>query len=183
MSTSYKLETLTIYPRVRALMERWHTRLVLADGSFPTVCCLVANDDDDGDPVKVNGRPCAATIKPIPYRQRVDERADAELTLCGRRWLSRNDRQQDALLDRMISYLQFSLDDKGCVKCDGEGRPKLALRLEDWHVSGFLEVAQRWGEDSCEVAEARAFSKQFGAQVIDGKGEPVLAFAVDGVGR
>jgi len=73
----------------REIMEQHHPELKTPDGGYVRLCVMLAfqGGDNDGEPaVKLYGYPCYATIKSIPYKQRVDKRADAEITIDREKW-------------------------------------------------------------------------------------------------
>lgn len=152
----------------RGVMLEHHPELKLPDDTYPTLAILWAScgAEDDDAPVKWQGYPAAAVISIIPYKQRVDKRADAEIIVDKKHFEKLSDLQQKALIDHEITHLQISLDDQGYVKTDDNGRPKLKLRLHDWQLGGFRSIAKRYGADALETMGARAFEKEYGADVL-----------------
>lgn len=135
------------------------------DGSRSRLCILMAcNEDKESDepPVKCHGYPAAAIVSIIPYKQRVDKRADAEIIIDALVWDGLTEPQQRALLDHEITHLEVQKDEHGFVKTDDAGRPKLKLRLHDWQIGGFRSIAERYGDEALEVRHARDFQKEYG---------------------
>lgn len=167
------------------VMEQFHPELRMPDGSYVRLCILLAyhGGEDAGNTnepaVKCHGYPCYAKISVIPFKQRVDKRADAEIIIDKAWWDGAEDRPRRALLDHEITHLQFKQTREGCLDTDDIGRPKLDLRLHDWQLGGFRSVARRWGDDALDAIEARHFIEDFGRDVLkpEKKEEPALPFA------
>lgn len=160
-----------ILDMAREIIEKYHPELKTPDGGYVRLCIMLAfqgGDDADHEPaVKLHGYPCYAVIKSIPYKQRVDKRADAEITIDKEKWESLTDRQQRALLDHEITHLEIKRDEYGAVDTDDCGRPKLNIRLHDWQLGGFRSIARRYGSEALEVIEARHFDEDFGKDVLE----------------
>lgn len=168
MPTCYQLADATVHAMARQILNEHHPKLKIGDGEeegdYVRLCIMFAfGDAASGEPpVKLHGYPCAAVVSIIPYKQRVDKRADAEIIIDQGQWQDLSDIQRRALLDHEITHLELQKDDVGLVKTDDQGRPKLSMRLHDWQIGGFREIAQRYGEDALEVIGARAFEKDYG---------------------
>lgn len=173
MPVVYQLADAAVHALARDVMAEHHAkRLIMPDGDFVKLCIMFAFGDVNSDEpaVKLHGYPCAAVVSIIPYKQRVDKRADAEIIIDRSQWDAMTDLQRRALLDHEITHLEFQKDDVGCVKTDDVGRPKLTMRLHDWQLGGFREIAQRYGEDAIEVVNAKAFKRDYGEAVFAGGG-------------
>lgn len=158
-----------ILKMAQEVLETHHPRLKTPDGSYVRLCVLLAfRGGDSKEPaVKLHGYPCYATIGIIPLKQRVDKRADAEITIDRDVWDNDlTEPQQRALLDHEITHLEIVKDDIGAIVTDDIGRPKLKMRLHDYQIGGFSEVAQRHRGNSIEVIEGRKFQKDFGEAVL-----------------
>jgi hypothetical protein len=177
MSVIYDHADETVHEMAREILERHHPELRLPDKSFVRLCILIAADPDkpDESAVKCHGYPAQAVVSVIPYKQRVDKRADAEIIIDQRNWENLTEPQQRAVLDHEITHLEFVIEDN-IVKTDDQGRPKLRLRLHDYTVEGFRTIARRYGDDAPEVIAARAFEKDYGQDVLGRPGEPALPF-------
>ncbi len=160
-------------PEIKAMadevMRKYHPELEMGNsGEYPRLCIMTASSDDpeDPSPLKLHGYPCAAIISIIPYKQRVDKRADAEILIDARNWHDLTEPQQIAILDHECEHLQIQYDEHGIVKTDDCGRPKLKMRLHDFTVAGFRSIAIRHGDNAPEVLLAQDFVKKFGADVL-----------------
>lgn len=168
MSVSLEQAPPEVHHMAREILEQHHAELRLTDGSLTRLCILMARQGDDSDepPVKLHGYPCYAVISIIPYKQRVDKRADAEIVIDETAWVDLTEPQQRALLDHELTHLEIQKDENGFVKTDDAGRPKLKMRLHEWQIGGFRSIAERYGGDAMEVVEARKFEDRFGEAVL-----------------
>jgi len=167
MPITFEPATLQVYEMAEEIMRTYHPELEMGSGEWPRLCIMTAvSDDPEDSPLKINGDPAAAIISIIPYKQRVDKRADAEILIDARIWHDLRDGQRRALLDHEITHLQIQWDENGIVKTDDCGRPKLKMRLHDWTLTGFRSIATRYGEDALEVIDARKFVEKFGKDVL-----------------
>lgn len=132
------------------------------------ICCLMATapKNEHGekltDAVKLNGYPCQAIARVIPYKQRAAGREDAEIVIDADNWEELSDAERDALIDHELTHFDVKRDDEGHPKSDDCGRPKLAMRQHD-HQMGFFDViAKRHGDASYEVKQAKVFADKCG---------------------
>jgi hypothetical protein len=164
MPTCFQLADASVHQLAKEVMEQHHPELRMPDGDFVKLCIMMAfGDANSSEPaLKLHGYAAAAIVKVIPYDQRVDKRADAEIKIDQSQWDAFTDAQRRALLDHEITHLEIQKDDDGFVKTDDAGRPKLRMKLHDWQLGGFRSIAQRYGRDAIEVINAKAFEKDFG---------------------
>lgn len=170
MSVIYDQAPADVHEMAREIMERHHPELKMPDGSFVRLCILMASqpkDKADEPAVMLHGYPCAAVVSIIPYKQRVDKRADAEITIDERLWQDFTEPQQRALLDHEITHLTFQVDESMALKTDDAGRPKLTMRNHDWELGGFESIARRYGADAIEVMEIRKFQAAYGKVTLE----------------
>lgn len=132
---------------------------------------LATTDDPDKPAVKLHGYPCAAVVSITPYKQRIHGVADALITIDAANWDDLSPRQRESRIAHELTHLTVSLDKKGFAKADDIGRPKLKMRLHDVEVGWFVGIAERYGEDSYEVQQAR--------QIHEKHGQLLFAFAAD----
>lgn len=169
MPIRYEQADDSIHAMAREVMEKHHPELRMPDQSYVKLCILMAEDDDleDGEStLKDAGYPLQAKVSVIQYKQRVDERDDAEILLDRANWERLTEPQQRALLDHAVTHLDIQKDENGFVKTDDVGRPKLKLKVPDFRLSGFRSVARRHGDDAPEVIAARAFERDYGEDVL-----------------
>lgn len=149
------------------IMRTHHPELQTGPGEYPRLCILMASGAEPGrSAVVAHGYPCQATIAVIPYKQRVDKRADAEIIIDERNWLDLSEARQRALLDHEITHIEIQKDEHGHLKTDDMGRPKLKMRLHDFDFGGFREISRRYGADAPETIAARDFADRFGDDVL-----------------
>ncbi len=169
MSIIYEQARPEVHEMAASILERHHPELRINAEDPVRICILMASNEDkeSNEPaVKCHGYPAQAVISIIPYKQRVDKRADAEIIIDEQNWNGLTEPQQRALLDHEITHLEFQTDENAMVKTDDVGRPKLKLRLHDFDFGGFRTIARRYGTDAPEVQAARAFEKEYGADVL-----------------
>jgi hypothetical protein len=138
-----------------------------------SVGCLQANAKvkkngmKAGPALKHHGWPAAAIIAINPEKKRVEGLPDATITIDGDRWPTWDAQQQVALIDHELFHLTLARDKYGEVREDSLGRPKLKMRPHDWETSGFKAIAERHGEASFEVKEARWLKDRYGQLLWD----------------
>jgi hypothetical protein len=123
---------------------------------------LATTDDPDKPAVKLHGYPCAAVVSITPYKQRIHGVADALITIDAANWDDLSERQRESLIAHELTHLTVATDRKGYAKADDAGRPKLRMRLHDVQVGWFMSIAERYGEDSYEVQQARDIQDKHG---------------------
>jgi hypothetical protein len=171
MSTVYERAKADVHEMADGILRQHHPKLRLTEGEFVRLCILMATAECDGEglkepAIKLHGYPCAAVISIIPYKQRVDKRADAEIIIDAEWWDNATEPQQRALLDHEITHLEIQRDENGFVRTDDVGRPKLKMRLHDFDFGGFREIAIRHGSNAPEVEAARKFEREYGVDVL-----------------
>ena len=163
MPVHYSMCETDVLNLVQRVMGKYHPDLTKAG---VTVDCVYAADPD-GPALKLHGYACAAVIKKISYKQRVAGRADAEITLDKDHWDDCTEPQKEALVDHELTHLVLVLDQNNRPKLDGADRPRFKMRLHDWELGGFGEVARRHGKAAPEVICARGFKQEFGQLCFD----------------
>jgi hypothetical protein len=151
---------------VAEIMKEHHWELAEAG---VTIGCLIATNPDAAA-VKLHGYPCDAVVRIVPLKQRVHGMPDAEIVIDGGEWETLPDERRRALIDHELTHLTLALDKKTKKpKTDDLGRPKLKMRLHDWELGGFAEIAKRHGD---AAPEKRAFRN-----TADKYGQLLLSFA------
>lgn len=123
-----------------------------------TVMALFAFDSESGDPVlKHQGYAAGAVCRITPLRDRAAGMTDASIVIDRATWLTLSQRQREALVDHELTHLTRALDEETEKPLfDALDRPKLKMRRHDHQFGWFDEVAERHGEASPEVMQARA---------------------------
>jgi hypothetical protein len=138
-----------------------------------TVAALFVFDDESSLPVlKQQGYPAGAVVRITPLKDRALGMADATIVVDRCRWLALSPRQRDALIDHELTHLEVKTDEEQGAKdpvpvFDASGRPKLVMRRHDHQFGWFDEVAQRHGEASPEVRQARVLMESSGQLYFD----------------
>lgn len=134
-----------------------------------TVSALFVFDLEGSDAVlKHQGYPAQAVIRITPTRDRALGMADACIVIDRSNWLMLSQRQRDALLDHELTHLVRVLDkETGRPIFDAVDRPKLAMRRHDHQFGWFDEIAQRHGDASPEVRQAKRLMESSGQLYFD----------------
>ena len=85
---------------------------------------------------------------------------DVEIRLDGDLIKHMDEEQILALMDHEVTHIQVRENKDGEILFDDLGRPKIDLRKHDHEFGWFDEVAQRWGESSMEVKQAKQLVNQ-----------------------
>jgi len=117
-------------------------------------------------PLKLNGWPCHATVRKTTVQERIGGMADALITLDALHWRDLDDAGRIALLDHELTHLEIVRDKEGFAKSDDAGRPVLKIRLHDWQIGGFREVAARHGQAAPEVVSFREVATAYKDQLM-----------------
>ena len=145
-----------VYQELEYLIEQHHERL-----KEIKIDLVMVEETTSGRPaLMLHGWPAAALTRATSALERAMGRGDAEIQIAKVRWCSMTERQRRALLDHELQHIQLKKDQLDCVLLDINGRPMVTMRQHDVQVGWFLEVAQRWGEDSIEQQQSREIFEQ-----------------------
>lgn len=157
----YTAAGLDVARSAKKLIKKYHEGLSKARVRIDFL--FVTTDGEDGCALKCNGYPAAAVASIVPQKYRVatgrkgSGAADARVIIDKDAWTELTDKQKDALLDHEIQHFEVVMEaESGTIALDGNDRPKLRLRKHDVSIGWFTVVAQRHGEHSGEVMQARA---------------------------
>lgn len=143
------------------------------DLELVTVTGLFAFDTESSLPVlKHQGYAAGAVVRITPLKDRALGMADATIVVDRAGWLTLSQRQRAALIDHELTHLTVKTEEEEGVKdpvivFDAVGRPKLLMRKHDHQFGWFDEVAQRHGEASPEVRQARVLMESSGQLYFD----------------
>lgn len=100
----------------------------------------------DGDKATLThkGYPAAALIRKVPPWARALAGLDVAMVIDRFTWTKLDETQRQALVDHELQHV--------CAEDTKDGW-KISLRLHDFVVGGFYEVARRWGSAALEVQE------------------------------
>jgi hypothetical protein len=138
---------------LEGLMTLLHNRLVAYGVRVGME--FAVNEKGDSSAVKLHGYPCAAIIRITGLKERRWGAPDAIVTVDQGRWDRATDKERAALLDHELTHLAIDFDKDKNGQFDAAARPKLKMRLHDFQVGWFAEVAARHGDASYEVRQAR----------------------------
>lgn len=133
-----------------------------------TICWLfVENPDAIGSALTHGGYPAAATVKANSLKDRVEGKADVTITIDKQWWDGHDELQCTALLDHELFHVMLAHDDDGKVITDDAGRPKTKMKLHDFQIGGFLEIAKRHLLNAEEVAAIQSVQGSFVQMKLD----------------
>lgn len=159
MPTTYQRADETV-ERVRdRMLEKYHGELV----QLAVNVDLLMAYNPDGDAVSHGGYPAQAKVKIIGLKDRAAGRGDAEIIIDDSNWQSLSPGERDALMDHELEHLSLKRNAKtNAPERDDLNRPKLKMVKHDHQLGWFNTVADRHGESSAEVRQAKALMKQDG---------------------
>jgi hypothetical protein len=141
--------------QLNAVMEEYHPDLMEAGLKVAILMAHGDSDDDDGPAIVRQGREHEAIIESVPYKWRCLGVADALILIDAAKWEDLTDAERDALLDQRLQMIRIKNTKDGIRAEDDRGRPKLEKRQPDWHLDGYITVAQRHGDAAPEARAAR----------------------------
>jgi hypothetical protein len=145
-----------VVEQLNAVMEEFHPDLQDAELKVAILMAHGDSDDDDGPAIVRGGREHEAIIESVPYKWRCLGVADALITIDAAKWEGLSDAERDALLDEKLQMVRLKMTKDGIRASDDRGRPKLEKRKPDWHLDGYITVAQRHGDAAPEARAAHA---------------------------
>jgi hypothetical protein len=165
-----------VVEQLNAVMEEFHPDLKDAELKVAILMAHGDSDDDDGPAIVRGGREHEAIIESVPYKWRCLGVADALLTIDAAKWEDLSDAERDALLDEKLQMVRLKMTKDGIRATDDRNRPKLEKRKPDWHLDGYITVAQRHGDAAPEARAAhaafeRGSTRQLFMPWCDGAGE------------
>lgn len=141
---------------IASLLSKWYPGFLEAGVTITTLFVreVTADGECTGEPcLKHQGYNAQATIKINSYKDRVEGKADATLTIDLATWVGLNERERVALIDHELFHLKVRTKD-GIPVRDDCGRPVLKIRLHDWQTGGFGQIVKRHQD---AAPEAKAF--------------------------
>lgn len=139
--------------RVAHLNKLFHPDLIAAGVTFDL---LSVATDGDGPALTLHGVEADAIVSTTNVKQRAKGAADVEIVFDEAKYLFMSDAEKDALVDHELEHVELKRDAKtNSVKLDCRGRPKIKMRPHDAEFGWFTSVAERHGEASGEIQQAR----------------------------
>lgn len=139
------------------------TKMVMAHHSHLAdlrIDSLFVFSDDDEAVLTHQGYPAMAVVKIVSTKERAAGLGDALIVFDRHSYDLLTMKQRDALIDHELTHLLLVFDKDGHKKKDCLGRPKLEMRQHDRQFGWFDDVAQRHGENSQEVIQAKALIEE-----------------------
>ena len=120
------------------------------------------DQDDEGNVInhalKHHGLRALGVCRVVNLKDRAKGMGDVEVCIDADWWAEADDAQQRALLDHELTHIRVMND------VDALRRPKIKMRKHDFEVGWFASVAQRHGDASGEIQQAKQVVAQFGQQ-------------------
>lgn len=154
---------------VMRIIERVRIEYYSPDLDGVTVAALFVYDLEASEPVLTHGGyPAQAVCRITPVRDRALGVADAVIVIDRSNWLMLTQNQREALIDHELHHLERVVDeDTELPKIDAVDRPKLAIRKHDHQFGWFDVIAERHGDASPEVRQAKQLIAATGQLYLD----------------
>lgn len=173
MGKRYEKGSDDLEQRIARLRDKYYSDLRVV-----TIGTLFVFDDDDSalSVLRHQGRSAAALCRIVPARERAAGLPDVQIIVDRATYSRSTAKQRDAILDHELYHIQPVFDEQtGRPKFDAQDRPKLRIRRHDHEFGWFDEIANRHGDDSMEVRQAKALIEASGQLYFDFGEEKVAA--------
>ncbi|GEM_PF-1812853 len=124
-----------------------------------------------GSAIMLHGAPAAACIRLVTLKERIHNGLDAAIDIDKERWDGYGEANRRALLDHELTHLVIVRDGDGVMKTHDDMRPKLAMRPDDFTLTGFHEVIERHGKDAIEFQSIKTVTSRWEQQLFDWAGD------------
>jgi len=147
-------------------MMKYHQALKKDNIRFGVI--MVTSEDKDGEPdgkpalKSSSGHAAAAQVSLVSPKDRLTKKYEVEILIDSFVWDEMTPEKRLAVLDHELTHVELVKGDAGATKVDVYGCPKLKLIPDQFHLWGFLEIAQRHGLASSEVLNMRDMAQQHG---------------------
>ena len=156
MAKQYEKASEDVRKRIAKLRQKYHAEL---DGV--TLDVLFCFSDESEQVLTHQGYPALALTKVNGLKERAAGLSDALIVVDRYCYSGLTTAQMDALLDHELHHLVPVIDEETeQPKFDTLGRMKLAIRKHDRQFGWFDEIAQRHGDASIEVQQAKALNEE-----------------------
>ncbi len=154
----YSAGSSDVYSVLAHMQQEFHPTILDA-----TIKILFVFDDEETSlqVLRHAGYLAAAVVRITPTKQRALGVSDAVIIVDRACWLAMSAPQRDALIDHELQHLDRCMtepteeDPKAHPAFDKLGRPRLRMRAHDHQFGWFDDIAQRHGEHSGEVRQAK----------------------------
>jgi hypothetical protein len=145
--------------RVQKITAMYHPELAEAGVTFNLL--FAAPTSEDAPAISAAGYKALAQIKIVSLKDRVAGLADATILFDEPEWVGAPDARKDAIIDHELTHLELKLNKFAQVKTDDAGRPKLSIRLHDFHHGGFFDIVRRHQMAAVEAEAVEEVHKRF----------------------
>ena len=160
MGTTYDSAPDDVMSLAASVTEQYHGHL--AKAGVRVGYLMAANEN--GPAVKLHGVACCAVVRIISLKDRASGLPDAQVVIDADHWRIAAEDVRRAMLDHELYHLELAKNKKtGALKYDDLGHPILKMRPHDFEVGWFHAMAERHGDASFEVRQAKSF--------VDGHGQ------------
>lgn len=128
---------------------------------------VIYDDEEDKQVLKHGGYPAAALARIVSERDRAAGMGDAQIIIDQSSYYRMTEKQRDALIDHELHHFEVVYDKSGAPRMDTNERPKLRIRKHDHQFGWFDAIADRHGEHSVEVKQARQLVEETGQLYFD----------------
>ena len=158
MPTTYEPCPQSVADFAARVLNEFHPEL--AQASVTIDYAFAVNEDEDEHAMKIRGQRVLARVKLYNLEDRARGRDDAKICIDKVWWDGAEESERKAVMDHEHEHLQFSKvwrDEDGalCWKTDDLGRPKLKLKNHDAEAGIFMNVIQRHGDASADLANIK----------------------------
>lgn len=150
MSKQYSTASADVINRIERLQQKFHSNL-----EGVTIQSLFVFSEEPGCALKHQGYPAGAIAKIVSTKDRAAGLADAMIVVDRYTYSGLTEKRKDALIDHELYHFDLARDKDGFPKADGLGRLKLKMRMHDHQLGWFDAIANRHGEHSMEVVQAK----------------------------
>lgn len=149
--------------RMTAIRDKYHPEL----SAIRIGLLVIYDDEEDKQVLKHGGYPAAALARIVSERDRAAGMCDAQIIIDQSTYRRMTEKQRDALLDHELNHFEIAHDKDGAPRMDTNERPKLKIRKHDHQFGWFDAIADRHGEHSVEVRQARELVDATGQLYFD----------------
>lgn len=167
MSVTFEKCDLKVDENIVVILKLHHKEVAETGATIGAYYAVQEQNESGESPtpaIKVHGYPCLAKIKINSYPERVQGKPDATIFIDKGGWEKMAPGEKDALIDHELQHLQSVREkDKPLIwKRDNIGHPILKIRKHDHQFGWFNVIAERHGDNSVEIKQAKMFANQHG---------------------
>jgi len=118
-------------------------------------------------PIKFAGVPVVARVRRTSVKERIWCPYDAVIEVDEDRWEGMSEDERVAVIDHELTHVVVAKDKAGAAIIGDDLRPQIAMRPDDWMLTGFAEVVKRHGRAAIEAQAIHEISEKFGQLIFD----------------